>query len=158
MKAGTKAVDRLLTQNEKALIKLYKESLASIKKDIANLYEKMGTDISVANSMKYNRLNNMAKSVQAELIGLASKSKTIISDGIKSSFNETYNITGYSVESGLGVDLGFAGLDREVASKILSGRVALTDNTDPFDLIKWRSYMKQLKFHSGLTVVLILPH
>ena len=140
MKAGYKSINRLLTQNEKTLIRLYKESLKNIKSDIAKLYEKMGSDISVPSSMKYNRLLNMEKSIQAELIGLASKSKTVISDGIKSAFNETYNITGYAVESGLGVDLGFAGLDRAVASKVLSGQIVVNGvSQDPFELIKWRS-------------------
>lgn len=145
MKAGTNAVDRLLTQNEKALIRLYKESLRSIKQDIANLYEKMGTNISVAESMKFNRLKNMAKSIQAELIGLATKSKTIISDGIKSAFNETFNITGYAVESGLGVELGFAGFDRRVAKSVLDGKILIDGvNQDPFGLIKWRSSVNEV--------------
>ena len=151
MKAGYKSIDRLLTQNEKTLIRLYKESLKNIKSDIASLYEKMGNDISVPSSMKYNRLLNMEKSIQAELIGLASKSKTVISDGIKSAFNETYNITGWATETSLGVDLGFAGLDRKVANKVLGGsvnfkvfdtkgeKIISSIDLDPFDLINWET-------------------
>lgn len=139
MKAGTNAVDRLLTQNEKALIRLYKESLRSIKQDIANLYEKMGSNISVASSMKFNRLLNMQKSIQTELISLATKSRSVISDGIKAAFNETFNITGYALESGLGVELGFTGLDRATVSKVLDGKILVDGvNQDPFGLIKWR--------------------
>lgn len=144
MATGTNAVDRLLTQNEKDLIRLYKDSLKSIKQDIANLYEKMGTDISIPSSMRFNRLRNMEKSIQAELIALARKSKTIITDGIKSAFNETFNITGFAVESGLGVELGFAGFDRKVAKAVLDGTVIVDGvNQDPFGLIKWKTSVNE---------------
>jgi hypothetical protein len=162
MVTGTNAVERLLTQNEKDLIRLYKDSLKSIKQDIANLYEKMGTDVSIPSSMRFNRLNNMAKSIQAELISLAKKSKVVISDGIKSAFNETFNITGFAVESGLGVELGFSGVDRAVVSKVLSGNVIVDGvNQDPFGLIKWRTSVNEVvtgwntKIKEGLTRGLI---
>ena len=159
MKTGLKSVNRLLSKKEIELINLYKISLKEIKQDLANLYEKMGNTPSLADGRKYNRLSNMAKSVQSQLTLLGNQSKSLITDGIKSSFSETYNISGYALESGLGINLGFTALpqDAMTAKALLDGvvnhkifgivdgkRVIIgSENVDPFNLINWKDSAKE---------------
>ena len=142
MKRGYNILDKQLLKNEKKLIRIYKQSLKEIKAEIAGLYEKMGK-VNLAESTKYNRLSNMAIGIQDELTRMGVKSKAVVIDSIKTAYSETYNFTGYAVENGLGVDLGFAPLphDKLVAKNLLNGRLVTQDGViqDPFDLIKWKS-------------------
>jgi hypothetical protein len=107
MQAGAQAIDKLVLNKSKQALRLYKQSLGNIQKQIAGLFATMGSNPSLNEANKYNRLNNLERAIKIEIQKLTQQTANITGSAIKESFRESYNVTGYAVESSLLVKGGF---------------------------------------------------
>ena len=116
-----KATDKILSDCEKILLREYKQSLDTIKKQIITVYEKYSSDgvLTYAEMSKYNRLNRLFKSVNEEVVRLSGKSEKIVNHLAYDAFGESFYLMGYEIEVGCAnivnapVDLGFGLLNKD---------------------------------------------
>ncbi len=125
--------EEMLNGYEKRLISSYKKSLEKIKKKVAEMYEKFGDKVTYQEMQSYNRLAVLEREIAVQLKELTGENIKLITDSIKNSFAESYYRTGYSLENGLGVKLGFGQLNPIVINAAI---------LNPLDRIKWPDRMK----------------
>ena len=123
-----KVIDRMNGQVDRSMVRMYSQSLKDVKSNIAGMYEKFGDSVSLGEMSKFNRLENLEKSIQGELKLLGNESQKVMAQNIKDNFTESFYHTGYAMETPLEVSMGFGGLDKDAV------RAAVIN---PQDRIKW---------------------
>lgn len=109
--------ERLTNKQVRLLVKNYKIALKEIKSSIATGFEQYGGDWVEMN--KYNRLLMLEKSITEEIRKLTAKNAVNMISGTKNTYMESYYVTGYVLESDLGVKLGFGLLDPVAVTKAI---------------------------------------
>lgn len=109
------AVDRVLTDAEKKLVREYRAVLKSVKSDLASLYEKYSVDgkLTYAEMSKYNRLKTLNTNIAAELNALGQAQDKTIKTLVGDAYEESFYRYGYSLDAGNGLDIGFGPVNRE---------------------------------------------
>lgn len=105
---------KLVTEYEKEIVKISGKALKEIKNKIALIYEKLGDDVSYSDMMLYNRLKNLEKSIAEIIKDVTKEHLTNTKEKLSYFFSESFNLTSYSIEKSLGIDLGFGLLKPEV--------------------------------------------
>lgn len=114
------------------IIKGYLKTLKEIESIIEDMYIKYGDTPTITQLYKLNRLSKIEQDIAKELGGLNIKVKNHIGSGITSVFEHGYYSTGFSVEVGSGVSLGFQGLNKEAIKFVAKDNLwqdALSQNT-----------------------------
>lgn len=130
-----KAIDKTLLGEEKKLAKEYSETLADIKKVLAENFEKYSdNDILTREEMvKFGRLAKLENYLVEQIQNLTKTQIHITKSSIKNLFTESYYRYGYFIESQ--VELAIYKL---VNSKIIDHMLF-----NPLDLIKWDERIKE---------------
>jgi hypothetical protein len=126
-------IEKLILGFETTLAKSYKVSLDEIKKEIALMFEKYGNDVRYSDMMIYNRLTNLENSIAKEIKKLTGESITTTRDAIKDIYSESFYRTGFSLESSVGMKLGFGLLTPTVIQAVV---------LNPLDRISWPERMR----------------
>jgi hypothetical protein len=128
MSKGQKGSDQLLSNYQRNILSSYKQGLKDIKAEIANMFATYGENIKYSEMQKFHRLANMEKQLADIIKGINGEVITITTDAIKDLYEYNYYFNAYSMESTLGVRLGF-GLLRasDIKASVLN----------PLDHIKW---------------------
>ena len=137
-------IDKLLKTYESSLIKTYKEGLDDIKKDIAYIFEKYGGKVEYPDMIKYNRLTNLEIQITEIIKSLTNESIKTTTTALKDIYTTNYYRTGYALETGLGMELGFGKLNHDLVRAAVLNKL---------DRIKWperlkdhaQVYVKQVK-------------
>ena len=101
--------DKIVSSYELRLAKIYQQTAKDIKSELSVLYEKYGQSgqLTYAEMSKYNRLNNLLKSVNDEITNsfkdITSEFKGLVSDV----YNESYYMEGFLISKQAGINLSF---------------------------------------------------
>ncbi len=133
---GDTNVEKLIAGSEKRLVGAYKTALADIKKEIAWIFEKYGNDVSYADMMRYNRLQNLQNEIANQVKTLANQNIKTVGDGLTNFFSESYYRSAFGLEVSLGAKLGFGLLDPKVIRASI---------INPADRINWNAYPDIIK-------------
>lgn len=98
-KLGDRLDDKTARAYEKRLLKLYRESLKNIQRQIALMYEKYGAKVELSELVAYNRLTNMEIWIKTELTKLGRLTGSEINQMLKGSFVKAYNYVGFVAET-----------------------------------------------------------
>ena len=129
-----KVSGKIIRDYEKQLILAYKNSLEEIKKQIAGIYEKYGDEVTYGQMQTYNRLATLEKDIALQLKELTNENIKIITKVIKENFIESYYRTGYAIEVGSTIKMGFGQLNKKVIESAV---------LNPLDYIKWPDRLKE---------------
>ena len=124
------------TMVRKELLPAYKQSLDTIRQDVAMLYEKYSKDgtLSMADASKYNRLANLEKGITAEMSRLGSKQTGITKKTIKDVYQESFYRGAFAIESEAQLKLRFG----ELPTKQIEAALV-----NPMDRIGWPDRTKE---------------
>jgi len=119
--------------NNIELIKLYKSSLDKVKLQIADMYQRYGSDVTYAQMMSYNRLTNLEIRIADILKNLGvSNIKTttgMIKDVYRTSFNDTTSV----IKKSVAIDTTFVGINEDAVKAVLKNDMTR---------IKWEDRVK----------------
>lgn len=87
-------------KENKALIRIYKNTLKDIKYDLENLYSKLGNNISLSDAYKYDRFIKIEKQLNNRIKELEKAERNIDKGILSKSYKEAYKI----VSKDLGID------------------------------------------------------
>jgi len=109
-------VERMIRETEKALVKNYRQALMNIRIDLQKIYDKYGAGgkLTHAEMSKYNRLTNLHKSLEKELINITGRNGREIKMLASDAYQESFYRYGYLIEKNLNVGLRFGILNPEV--------------------------------------------
>jgi len=124
---GDSVLDRRVGQVEKELVRIYRENQKAIRKILAEIYAKFGSDVTFSEMQKFNRLSKVEAELTAALKGLGVKTRQRIRKAVGEVFERQYYIAGYEEEL-IGINAGFGGLSEDVIKANI---------VNPMDLIKW---------------------
>lgn len=127
------AKQRLLRSHEKALEKVYRDLLAKVKKDIANLIEKAGDNLTIQEANRYNRLQKLEAQIKNDILQVKNKVSTEINNALKEQYLKTYEGTTKAYADGLEGVISFNKIDKNVVN------VAMLNS---IDRIKWDDRLK----------------
>lgn len=124
-------VDRYLrsSNNEakRKLLRQYKIALEDIRKELAYLYQKYADDIA-NKKLSIDRLESIRSQITRSIGELRLNDAKLISKSIENVFSETYYKTGKTLESAIGVKLGFNTINKSTIQAALN---------NPYDKIGW---------------------
>ncbi len=130
-------VDRfLLTTNQQSkreLLRQYKIALDRIRNELAYLYQKYGDDIS-NKTFRLDRLKDLNSQIVRSIAEFKITDATLIKNAIEKVYEESYYLTGYAFESGLGIKLGFGLLNKSVIEEAVK---------NDYSKIKWQTSSKK---------------
>ena len=130
---GDSVFDELLKGYEKELIRNYYQAVKEIKSQIASMFERYGDSVDYQTMVAYNRLTNLEQNIAAEIKKLTLQNIKTTETSLKDFYSVTYYRTGYAMEKGLNIKLGFGSLNPSVIKTAL---------LNPLDRIKWPERMK----------------
>lgn len=109
-------VDRMTRETERQIVKNYRRSLVNIRVDLQKLYDKYGTEgkLTYAEMTRYNRLANLHKTLEKELIDLTGSNGRETKMLAGNAYQESFYRYGYLIEKNLRVGLRYGILNREV--------------------------------------------
>lgn len=113
----------LVANYEKTLLKLYRKALKEIHSKLAAIYAKYGDDVEYADLVTFNRLKNLEASITSEVKKLTINSIKSIEVQLKEFYSESFYRSAYSIESGLGIKLGFGELNKTVIEASLKNKM-----------------------------------
>jgi hypothetical protein len=104
-----KAVEALTKKAEKEIVKNYKIALKDLKARIALLHEKYAVEgvLTYAEMAKYNRYDELIKSINANLKDITGKNAKLIKGLAAEAYQESYYRTAFFLESGVQAKLGY---------------------------------------------------
>jgi SPP1 gp7 family putative phage head morphogenesis protein len=134
-KQAEKAAEEQQQQAEQETIQAYREYLKEVRAEVGFNYEKFAVAgaLTWAIMMKGNRLTKLEKAIASEASKLYTKTKNVTEEAIKDVFSECYYRTGWTMETGAGVSLGFDILNPDVVEAAI---------LNPYDRITWPERMK----------------
>ena len=107
LKRGDIKFDRDLKDIEEELMKNYREAMKAIRAEIMATAEKYGDKVELSDMLQYNRLTNLERNIADQIKQLGGQVRKLTSDSIKDFFTESFYQTGFALETGVGVKLGF---------------------------------------------------
>ena len=96
---------------ENEIVSIYKNVLKEIKVKIANIFEKLGDDVTYSDMMLYNRLTNLEKQIAEQIKNLTNDVIKTTKEKLSYFFSESFNLSSYAIEKSLGIELGFGIID-----------------------------------------------
>ncbi len=102
----------VIGNTEQVLINTYQNSLKEVEGIIANVYATFGKNPSITEVRKLNRLRNIQQDITREIQNLHRKVNTLIGTKSTQLMQYGYYSTGFALEVGSGVNLGFNLLDK----------------------------------------------
>ena len=123
-------IDRLNGQVDRDIVNRLKQSLTNVQGQLANMYAEHGSDVTLAEMSKYDRLAKLEAAINAELRALGVDTNKLTESAIKSNFAESYYGAGFAYESSLRTGLTFTQLPSDVI------RAAVLN---PYDKIGWKT-------------------
>jgi SPP1 gp7 family putative phage head morphogenesis protein len=132
-----RVADRMTdTMVKKQLLPAYKQSLDSIRGDLALLYEKYSKDgvLRMADVSKYNRLRTLEADIAKEMSRLGVKQIGVTSHTIKDVYQESYYRAAFALEKEAQVKLRFGQLPAKQVEAAL---------VNPMDRIGWKDRTKE---------------
>jgi hypothetical protein len=132
---GERAADHILSVRERLLANTYKESLDSIRSQIAEAYAKyaLGNALTYADMARYNRLITLFDNINGELKRLTGQTENMVLRLQEDVYNAGYYHTAYALERGGQVKLSFgllptaaieASIQNPISGLTLSERLA----------------------------------
>ena len=129
--------DRLTeTIIRRRLLPAYRDSLNTIRGDLALFFEKYAADgtLDMADAAKYNRLANLEKNIAEEMARLGGKQIRATSTAIKEVYQESYYRIAFQLEKEVQVKMGFGQLPaKQVEASLLN----------PMDRIGWKGRTRE---------------
>lgn len=89
------------------LKKTYQSAYNDIDLEIARIYRKYGESVEYSDMLKLNKLKNLKSEIELRIKLLHGDTKSLINTHLKETFSETFYRTGYAMESGLQIQIGF---------------------------------------------------
>ena len=118
------------TQAEKDIVKVYKNSLKTINRELADMYRIYGDDVDIATMRKYDRLNKLSNQMMEHVKGMGVKVKSNISSQGRGSYEQGYYYSGYATDSTFGTTAGFGQLNTKVITQSVKNPLAFVQWTD----------------------------
>lgn len=128
-KLGDKFGDKVARTYEKRLLKLYRQSLKNIQRQIALVYERYGDKATLGELVAYNRLTNLEVWIKTELTKLGRSTGTQINQMLKGSVINDYNYVGFVTERTFQRKLNFTQLSN---AKIKAALINPMDRVSAF--------------------------
>ncbi len=116
LKLGEKGSNTLLNRYSREIVKAYKEALADVQKEIADMFEKYGEEVKYSDMAKFNRLTNIEKRIAERLNKLNGTVTKTTASAIKDQYQYWFYRSGFALETSTLVRLGF-GILPEIAVK-----------------------------------------
>ncbi len=104
--------DKFYSAQELKLLRFYRLASDRVKQKIALIFEDYGNKPTITELYKYNRLQGIEKQLTEEIRNLTRISANVISGATKESYINSYYSTGFALEVGSGVQLGFTMLPK----------------------------------------------
>lgn len=153
VKPSTKGFNKRVVSTETALLREYGASLKTVKAQVLAIYEKYSSAgvLTYAEMTKYNRLNNLFKSITIEIGKISGKTQSGINTLAADAYEESFFRMGYAIETGASevagaaINLGFGGLQPSVIKAAIENpmRYIAFDGLKNSMLIKARSTITQ---------------
>lgn len=115
-KQAQKYLDLLRKSREKDIIRLYKESLINVKKELLDLYSRIGIEDKTVMEL---RLKNLINSIKAELIKLSTDSNMQMKQTFNDIFKQSYYGTGYALTNSMELPITFGILNPKTIEEFL---------------------------------------
>lgn len=113
LKVGRRMYFETLTATDVSIINAYSQSIKGIEKIFQTMFETYGTKPSITELRKFNRLTKIQQELAKEITKLNGKVQSTIFSNTSSIFKTGYYATGFAVEVGTGINLGFNMLNKE---------------------------------------------
>jgi hypothetical protein len=107
-------VDKIIVSFEKELKKNYNSVLRDLKKELANMFEKFGDEVSFQDMAKYNRLNLLFQKIKEISYSRIKENITAIEECKENVFVETFNRYNYSFMKTTYLNIDFVDFDPNV--------------------------------------------
>lgn len=105
------------TENKKILIKLYKNSLDKIRSELMRLQSKYGDEISYGQMSNLNRLQNLDKIIQQEILKIGNKTLSITKENLIYLYDKSYTTEANKIPEKIKEEIGFGLMDKVAIEK-----------------------------------------
>lgn len=99
-------IDRVIKGYERRITGQFKKALKQVKADLADLYEKYGDEAGYTDMLQYNRLTNLEQRIAEELKELTGETIKTTTAGIKDVLSSSFQLTGNTIGSNIGIAIG----------------------------------------------------
>lgn len=116
------------TQTEKNIVRVYRNSLRTINRELADMYRIYGDDVTIETMRKYNRLSKLSSNMLDHAREMGLNVKREIGQFGRGSYEQGYYYNGYFSESTLDASLGMGQLNPKVITQSVK---------NPLEHVQW---------------------